>query len=50
MRQFFSKFDIKSGFWQIQIKEEDKYKVAFIVSFGHYEWNIIPFGLKNTPS
>ena len=27
----FSKFDMKSGFWQIQIKEEDRYKTAFKV-------------------
>jgi hypothetical protein len=33
----FSKFDIKSGFWQIQINEEDKYKTVFTVPFGHYE-------------
>ena len=31
---------MKSGFWQVQIKEEDRYKTAFIV----------PFGLKNAPS
>ena len=33
----FSKFDMKSGFWQIQIDEKDKYKTAFTVPFGHYE-------------
>jgi hypothetical protein len=46
----FSKFDMKSGFWQIQIDEKDKYKTAFTVPFGHYEWNVMPFGLKNAPS
>jgi hypothetical protein len=46
----FSKFDMKSGFWQIQIHEEDKYKIAFVTPFGHYEWNIMPFRLKNTPN
>ena len=46
----FSKFDMKSGFWQIQISENDKYKTAFTVPFGHYEWNVMPFGLKNAPS
>ena len=44
----FSKFDMKSGFWQIQIAEKDRYKTAF--PFGQYEWNVMPFGLKNTPS
>ena len=37
---------MKSGFWKIQIKEE-KYKSAFRVSFGHYEWNVMSFGLEN---
>ena len=46
----FSKFDMKFGFWQIQIKPEDRYKTAFTVPFGHYEWNVMPFGLKNAPS
>ena len=39
----FSKFDMKLGFWQIQIKEEDKYKTTFTTPFGHYEWNVMPF-------
>ena len=42
----FSKFDMKSGFWQIQILENDKYKTTFNVSFGQYEWNVMSFGLK----
>ncbi|KAK0571502.1 hypothetical protein LWI29_017199 [Acer saccharum] len=46
----FSKFDMKSGFWQIQIDEKDRYKTAFTVPFGQYEWNVMPFGLKNAPS
>ncbi|PKI58298.1 hypothetical protein CRG98_021304 [Punica granatum] len=41
---------MKLGFWQIQIIEKDKYKIAFTVSFGQYEWNVMPFGLKNAPS
>jgi len=48
--KIFSKFDMKSGFWQIQITEQDRYKTAFTVPFGHYEWNVMPFGLKNAPS
>jgi len=33
----FSKFDMKSGFWQIQIIEADHYKIEFTVPFGLYE-------------
>jgi len=46
----FSKFDTKSRFRQIQIAEPDRYKTAFTVPFGHYDWNVMPFGLKNAPS
>jgi hypothetical protein len=46
----FSKFDMKSGYWKIQINESDKYKTTFTVPFGHFEWNVLPFGLKNAPS
>ena len=40
---------MKSGYYQIKLKEEDKYKTAFIVPFGQYEWNVMPMGLKNAP-
>jgi hypothetical protein len=46
----FAKFDMKSGFWQIQIHVKDKYKKAFVTPFGQYEWNVMSFGLKNAPS
>jgi hypothetical protein len=46
----FSKFDMKSRFWQIQIDDKDRYMTAFATPFGHYEWNVMPFGLKNAPS
>lgn len=41
---------MKSGFWQIQIREFDRYKTAFTTPFEHYKWNVMPFGLKNAPS
>ena len=46
----FSKFDMKSRFWQVQITPKDRYKTTFTVPFRHYEWNVMPFGLKNAPS
>ena len=46
----FSKFDLKSGFWQIQVSKKDRYNTAFTVPFGHFEWNVMPFGLNNDPS
>ncbi|CAF4695555.1 unnamed protein product, partial [Rotaria sp. Silwood2] len=47
--KFFSKLDMKSGFWQIPIQEEDRHKTAFITSEGLYEWNVLAQGLKNSP-
>jgi len=37
MPRYFQKFDMKTGSWQIQITEADRYKIAFTVPFGHYE-------------
>ncbi|KAA0032919.1 Enzymatic polyprotein [Cucumis melo var. makuwa] len=50
LAKVFSKFDMKSGFWQIQIHPSDRYKTAFNVPFGPFQWNVMPFGLKNAPS
>ncbi|CAF4616452.1 unnamed protein product [Rotaria sp. Silwood2] len=46
---FFSKLNMKSGFWQIPINEEDKFKTAFITPDGLFEWNVLAQGLKNSP-
>jgi hypothetical protein len=46
----FSKFNMKLGFWQVQIADKDRYKNTFTTPFGHYEWNVMPFGLKNALS
>ncbi|KAA0066357.1 Enzymatic polyprotein [Cucumis melo var. makuwa] len=50
LAKVFSKFDMKSGFWQIQIHPADRYKTAFNVPFGQFQWNVMPLGLKNASS
>ncbi|KAL4588678.1 hypothetical protein LXL04_001571 [Taraxacum kok-saghyz] len=45
-----SKFDLKSGFWQLGIQPQDRPKTAFCVPSHHYQWKVMPFGLKNVPS
>ncbi|CAF2007476.1 unnamed protein product [Rotaria magnacalcarata] len=46
---YFSKLDLKSGFYQIPINQNDKEKTAFITPFGLYRFNVLPMGLRNSP-
>ena len=49
--KYFTTLDLKSGYWQVPIKEEDKEKTAFRTSSGQlFEFNQLPFGLCNAPA
>jgi hypothetical protein len=46
---WFSGINLASGYWQVEMSKEDRKKTAFIIEGGLYEFNVMPFGLRNAP-
>ncbi|GBN48565.1 Retrovirus-related Pol polyprotein from transposon 297 [Araneus ventricosus] len=48
--QWFTSLDLKSGYWQVEIRPEDREKTAFTTGQELWQFKIMPFGLYNAPA
>ena len=49
-KRYFTKLDLKDGFFNIKLSEKDQHKTAFRYKHLLYEWKVMPMGFKNAPA
>ena len=48
--KYFTTLDLAAGYWQVELEQKDRQKTAFTTPRGHFEFDVMPFGLCNVPA
>ena len=48
--KYFTTLDLAAGYWQVELEQKDRQKTAFTTPRGHFEFDVMPFGLCNAPA
>lgn len=47
--KYFTTLDLAAGYWEVELEQRDREKTAFTTPRGHFQFEVIPFGLCNAP-